>query len=410
MNERRGISKFDLKQHNCSQILRVIRESEQTSRTDIADEIHLTQSSVTMLVNEMIKEGVLLEKDSFYPERTDEATRTSCRYDRGRRKLCLSINDTYRFAAGVCIEHNRLTVGITTLSLQLLESQSVAFSLTESVEATVKKIVKLLEKILTNNCLSYANLLGICVGLMPEVQSNTAEAKSGFNGEQIRNLKKKLEEQLDMTVFCWDALRFLAIAGVPVGDDNGSSRRQLILWQREKETLEMMCGWDDCVHSLNAFQLSQNAEGTVAEELTIHGLRTKVVSAFLEKGTPKFQKVMSETLSDFKPFQLVIGAKTDTRLRTLADDYLNALVLLLYNLNVLFQPQDILLFRMGTEEILQEIRDCAKQLYEESFSNSIDNIAETPSNLLLGSCHYLIESTVFSGIGFISSEKSEKKL
>ncbi|MCC8110259.1 MAG: hypothetical protein LIO74_01060 [Ruminococcus sp.] len=65
---------------------------------------------------------------------------------------------------------------------------------------------------------------------MPEVQSNTAEAESGFNGEQIRNLKKKLEEQLDMTVFCGDALRFLAIAGVPVGDDNGSSRRQLILW------------------------------------------------------------------------------------------------------------------------------------------------------------------------------------
>ncbi|MCC8110258.1 MAG: winged helix-turn-helix domain-containing protein [Ruminococcus sp.] len=139
MNERRGISKFDLKQHNCSQILRVIRESEQTSRTDIADEIHLTRSSVTMLVNEMIKEGVLLEKDSFHPERTDEAIRTSCRYDRGRRKLCLSINDTYRFAASVCIEHNRLTVWITTLSLQLLESQSVAFSLTEFVEATVKK-------------------------------------------------------------------------------------------------------------------------------------------------------------------------------------------------------------------------------------------------------------------------------
>ena len=54
-----GISKLDLKRQNRMQILRLLRNSGPTSRIDIAREIGITKAAVTVITNEMIRQGCL---------------------------------------------------------------------------------------------------------------------------------------------------------------------------------------------------------------------------------------------------------------------------------------------------------------------------------------------------------------
>ena len=56
-----GISKLDLKRQNRMQILRLLRNVGPTSRIDIAHTIHITKAAVTIITNEMIREGILQE-------------------------------------------------------------------------------------------------------------------------------------------------------------------------------------------------------------------------------------------------------------------------------------------------------------------------------------------------------------
>ena len=56
-----GISKLDLKRQNRMQILRLLRNNGPISRIDIAHTIHITKAAVTIITNEMIREGILIE-------------------------------------------------------------------------------------------------------------------------------------------------------------------------------------------------------------------------------------------------------------------------------------------------------------------------------------------------------------
>ena len=82
--EKRGISKLDLKRRNRMQILRVIRESGPISRVDVASALEITRAAVTIITNEMIEEGVLVE--------IGEAPVNTEKLQKGRRPRCRTVN------------------------------------------------------------------------------------------------------------------------------------------------------------------------------------------------------------------------------------------------------------------------------------------------------------------------------
>ena len=81
--EKRGISKLDLKRRNRMQILRVIRESGPISRVDVASALEITRAAVTIITNEMIEEGVLVE--------IGEAPVNTEKLQKGRRKILIDM-------------------------------------------------------------------------------------------------------------------------------------------------------------------------------------------------------------------------------------------------------------------------------------------------------------------------------
>ena len=115
--EKCGISKLDLKRRNRMQILRVIRELGPISRVDVASELKITRAAVTIITNEMIEEGVLVE--------IGEAPINTEKLQKGRRKILIDINVNSRFALGATVDEREVSIGLTNLNSDILDKSSM---------------------------------------------------------------------------------------------------------------------------------------------------------------------------------------------------------------------------------------------------------------------------------------------
>ena len=102
-----GISKLDLKRRNRMQILKVVREQGPISRVDISAILGITRAAVTIITNEMIDQHILQEVG-------EEPVNPNAEVRKGRRKILLDINETYKFAIGIYVDEKEISIGLTT--------------------------------------------------------------------------------------------------------------------------------------------------------------------------------------------------------------------------------------------------------------------------------------------------------
>ena len=161
--EQLGISKLDLKRQNRMQVLKILKQRGPTSRIDIANTLELTRAAVTIITNEMIEQGILIE--------VGEYRQSIERIQRGRKKILLDINHNYRFVIGVIVEKSILQVGLSTLNGLVLDKITQDIYDLSSFEEMSTFIRNSIKDILKNNCLTSDNLLGIGVGIHPIMYS-----------------------------------------------------------------------------------------------------------------------------------------------------------------------------------------------------------------------------------------------
>ena len=119
--EKRGISKLDLKRRNRMQILRIIREYGPISRVDVASALEITRAAVTIITNEMIEEGVLVE--------IGEAPINAEKLQKGRRKILIDINVNSRFALGATVDEKENIICARAIYVSFLATEFVAHCL-----------------------------------------------------------------------------------------------------------------------------------------------------------------------------------------------------------------------------------------------------------------------------------------
>ena len=153
-----GISKLDLKRRNRMQILKVVREQGPISRVDISAILGITRAAVTIITNEMIDQHILQEVG-------EEPVNPNAEVRKGRRKILLDINETYKFAIGIYVDEKEISIGLTTLNAAALDKKSITHKADMTPEALAELLGTTLEKMLQNSCLTYENLLGIGVGI-----------------------------------------------------------------------------------------------------------------------------------------------------------------------------------------------------------------------------------------------------
>ena len=123
-----GISKLDLKRRNRMQILKVVREQGPISRVDISAILGITRAAVTIITNEMIDQHILQEVG-------EEPVNPNAEVRKGRRKILLDINETYKFAIGIYVDEKEISIGLTTLNAAALDKKSITHKADMTPEA-----------------------------------------------------------------------------------------------------------------------------------------------------------------------------------------------------------------------------------------------------------------------------------
>lgn len=210
--EKRGISKLDLKRRNRMQILRIIRECGPISRVDVASALEITRAAVTIITNEMIEEGVLVE--------IGEAPVNTDKLQKGRRKILIDINVNSRFALGATVDEKEVTVGLTNLNSDVLDKSSMEIDDRTTSKDIINYIIKASSTMIENSALTKDKILGLGVGVVPSMWGKLKifykDGVLDFN-----SFIEKLSAGLSMDIKCGNAIGAMALASNDFKTQNG---------------------------------------------------------------------------------------------------------------------------------------------------------------------------------------------
>ena len=153
-----GISKLDLKRQNRMQILRLLRNNGPISRIDIAHTIHITKAAVTIITNEMIREGILIEIGEQAP---------TGKVSRGRKKILLDIHSTWRLVLGISLHGGWVDVGLCTLNGSIVEHHTAPLQPNDPPEQLINAIRSIYGDLAYKNDLKQDSLIGVGVAVDP---------------------------------------------------------------------------------------------------------------------------------------------------------------------------------------------------------------------------------------------------
>src|SRR5215216_1277108 len=122
------------------------------SRTDLADQMGLTKAAVTIIVNDLISNKIIIE--------TESRTTSS-----GRPPVVLEINPNQGLVAAVDMGATHLSVALGDFSARILEEVEVAFRIADGPETCLNEADRILRELLEKRGLTSSNLSGIGVGV-----------------------------------------------------------------------------------------------------------------------------------------------------------------------------------------------------------------------------------------------------
>ncbi len=129
------------------------------SRADLADKMGLTRAAVTVIINDLISNGIILNTES-------RSTAS------GRPPVVLEINPNQGMVAAVDMGATHLSVALGDFSARILEEIEVPFHVDVGPEAGIQKADDILKELLQKRGLSTASLSGIGVGVPGPVISD----------------------------------------------------------------------------------------------------------------------------------------------------------------------------------------------------------------------------------------------
>ena len=122
------------------------------SRTDLAEEMGLTKAAVTLIVNDLIAHGIIIE--------TESRTTSS-----GRPPVVLEINPKHGLVAAIDMGAMHLSAALGDFSARILEEIEVPFQVADGPEKCLQEADRILCELLEKRGLSPSDLSGIGVGV-----------------------------------------------------------------------------------------------------------------------------------------------------------------------------------------------------------------------------------------------------
>lgn len=271
--EQLGISKLDLKRQNRMFILNTIKNKGPISRVDIANLLELTRAAVTIITNEMIAQGILFE--------VGEAPSSGEKGTKGRKKILIDINRNYKFAFGVSVEQDLISIGLSTLFGDVLDKKSVNFKDDAVFEDIVEFIIRSCETILKENYLDNLNIIGLGLGVHP-LMYNIMRVYDEDNTLNFDEITSTISSRLPIPIVCGNSVSLLALANMEFKHESVASRpKNIFLIQCDRS-------FDAAFISLNNYENSILRKTNIIENIIVNDKKNRIGS-----GTVKDELTLS---------------------------------------------------------------------------------------------------------------------
>ena len=356
--EQHGISKLDLKRRNRMQVLKILKQRGPTSRIDIAGMLELTRAAVTIITNEMIDQGIIQE--------IGEYKHVSEKAPRGRKKILIDINHHYKFAVGVTVEEDMVSVGLSTLAGDVLDKRNLPVKASTDKREIYEFIEKAIREVMADNCLEHDSILGIGFGVFPTMYDKLdIEVADGVpNYSKIRAYVASLT---DLPAVFDNSVKGTAMANIDFLKTKDPNRHNIAFLQYGPTMHFVVTNLNDPIISydnrtgfVDKMIIDPNASercvcgrrGCVENELTPQAIKRKISAVYGKESTPA---LFSSTGGDKDKMSLenIYSAysRGDEPVIRIIDRTLELTAVLLNNLYFSTNPQKIVLhhFRFSPE-------------------------------------------------------------
>lgn len=400
--EKRGISKLDLKRRNRMQILRIIREYGPISRVDVASALEITRAAVTIITNEMIEEGVLVE--------IGEAPVNTEKLQKGRRKILIDINVNSRFALGATVDEKEVTVGLTNLNSDVLDKSSMEIDDRTTSKDIINYIIKASNTMIENSALTKDKILGLGVGVVPSMWGKLKifykDGVLDFN-----SFIEKLSAGLEVDIRCGNAIGLMALASNDFKAQNGYQTNTAFLHNGNQVNLaivnknELSSDYiyytsmiEKYIVAPNGKELDGYPNGSVRAEISKPAMLAAVSSLCSSDKTPVLWDIIKgdkKNISVDAVFNAIV--RGEETVKNLVDDIIAKYAVLINNIAVSHFAKKIVLHNYKlTEKQFEYVKRVMVRLINEDIADRVVLSKLDGKNNFLGGCALIIQDGFYN--------------
>lgn len=408
--QQHGISKLDLKRQNRMQVLKILKRLGPTSRIDIANMLKLTRAAVTIITNEMIEQGIIVEIGEL--KHTDEKA------PRGRKKILIDINQNYKFVLGVCIEENIVSVGLSTLAGLVLDKRNKTIDENADYLEITDFIKVSLKGILIDNCLSNTDILGIGFGIFPSMYSRLKVLMEHGEPNYI-NLANDIYAKFPVPLIFDNSVKGTAMANIDFQPDKDENCQNIAFLQVGKSLHfvvtnlnEPIFSYDNRTDFVDKMIVKTNAteacprcgrKGCVRNEISIPAIIRKVRAVYSEQRTPVLYKLTGGDPEKVGVEEIKrANAEGDsTELCKILDEVCDLYAVLLNNLYFSTNPQKIVIhcFEL-TDKMYEGIKRSLVKIAGKDVTKKITLSIVEEKHRFLSGCALAIRELFYTRGGF----------
>ncbi len=400
--EKRGISKLDLKRRNRMQILRIIREYGPISRVDVASALEITRAAVTIITNEMIEEGVLVE--------IGEAPVNAEKLQKGRRKILIDININSRFALGATVDEKEVSIGLTNLNSEILDKSSMIIDERTTSKDIINYIIKSCNTMIENSALTKDKILGLGVGIVP---SMWGKLKIFFKDGELdfTGFIEKLSSGLDIDIHCGNAVGLMALASNDFRTKAGYQTNMAFLHNGNQVNLaivnknELSSDYISYTSMIEKFIVCPNGRayegypnGSVKAELSRVALHSAVCEIYSKDKTPILYDITEGDKNKINIDNVFMALmRGEEPVKNLVDDIIAKYTVLINNIAISHFAKKIVLhnFKLNEKQFDYVKREMIHLVSEEIADRVVLSKLDGKNNFL-GGCALIIQNNFYT--------------
>ncbi len=203
-----------VKLHNLEVVLLSLLYEPGLSRIQLAEQTNLSNTTITNLINELIDQGVVLEKENGLAGESQRSV--------GRPRISIYLNPDSRFVVGVHIGIGIFRVCVANLQDQIIHNRVYEFDRNQKYSIVLEQIASSIETVIIESGVDRRLVLGVGVGASGLVDFSTGENLLAVNlNWQNVPMRQYFENALSLPVVVDNNVRAMAIGEAYFGAGRG---------------------------------------------------------------------------------------------------------------------------------------------------------------------------------------------